>query len=505
MSELLKKWYSGKICFLNDEEVDFRAEIQFNEYNQGIITIYGASREIFLNAKHGKYHSIIMLLENKEYISIFDLFIKEGSVNTRCIDEEPDFAGWTITVVSSAILKGNKPYSTEDTFQELFLEITDGCELIGLCPYDFRKNYLDILMYKSIEIPIQESRISVNTVEGEFCFFVYPEYKWSKDSFSMGFAHKIQFKPIKSLNVMEIREILNRVTSFFTILCGETVTINKLSVAEQANSKADRVNFIGICNYEKDKLNALDNSGIDTTSFKRVSIFKISDFSDLEKTMNFWFEHYEILYNAQKAYSRILLDEELKAVSVNRFLAAMQLIEGYSQAYADEKKELEDFEKWKTDFLLKLENMENIKEEDIETVRDGLGFSGISFRKAVKNFFYIGCNYIETMSKTAFFEKHNALIDNIVNDRNFYTHSSNRITVRLDFNEMINVASICKELFRILLLKEMGIKQSLLIQRFGHNRVSAAIFEQILGIKFCMLEKNPNYDDMMRNFMDSKH
>ncbi|WP_207645555.1 HEPN domain-containing protein [Marvinbryantia formatexigens] len=503
MSEMLKKWYSGKVCLLNDTEVDFDAEIQFNEYHQGIITIYGVTREILLNAEHGVYNSAIMLLKNKKYISIFDLYVKKGSANSKIIDGETVFDCGTITAVSSIILKGNRPYSTKDTFQELFMEITDGCELIGLCPYDLSKNYLDIMMYKNIEIPIQRSMIYVNTVEGEFRFSVYPEYKCSKDSFSLGFAHKIQFKPQKALRVTEIRETLIKLTSFFTILCGETVTINKLSGMEQVNPKPEIADFIGICNYEKDKLNALDNSGIDTTSFKRLSIFKISDFSDLEKAMNFWFEHYENLYNAQKAYSRILLDEELKVVSVNKFLAAMQLIEGYSQAYADEKKEIEDFEKWKADFLLKLDRMENIKEEDIEIIRDGLGFSGISFRKAVKEFFYAGSSCIETMSKTAFFQKHNTLIDNIVNDRNFYTHSSNRITVRLDFNEMINVATICKELFRVLVLNDMGIAQSVLLQRFGHSRLSVAIFERILGIKWCVPEDICGYDKTMWNFFDS--
>lgn len=500
MSEILKKWYSGKICLLNDAEVDFRAEIQFNEYHQGIITIYGVTREVLLNAEHGEYHSAIMLLENREYISIFDLYFKRGSANTKIIDGEPVFDGGMITAVSSNVLKGNKSYSTEDIFQELFMEITDGCELIGLCPYDLSESCLDISMYKNIEIPIHNSRIHVNTVEGEFWFSVYPEYKWSKNSFSIGFGHKIQFKPQKALKVMEIHETLNKITSFFTILCGETVTINKLSVMELDDPKSGMADFIGICNYEKDKLDALDNSGIDTTCFKRLSVFKISDFSDLEKAMNFWFEHYENFYNAQKAYGRILLDEELKVVTVNKFLAAMQLIEGYSQAHANEKEETENFQKWKTDLLLKLDKMENIKKEDIEVIKDGLEFSGISFRKAVKEFFYIGSSCLEKISKTAFFKKNNTLIDNIVKDRNFYTHSSNRTKAQLSFDEMLNVATICKELYRVLMLNDMGIEQSLLIQRFGYNRLSETVFERILGIKFCVSEDISGYDKAMWNF-----
>lgn len=46
--------------------------------------------------------------------------------------------------------------------------------------------------------------------------------------------------------------------------------------------------------------------------------------------MNFWFEQYEDLFSDQQAYSRIIQDEELNIIPINRFLTAMQVIEGYS-------------------------------------------------------------------------------------------------------------------------------------------------------------------------------
>lgn len=116
----------------------------------------------------------------------------------------------------------------------------------------------------------------------------------------------------------------------------------------------------------------------------------------------------------------------------------MQLIEGYAQAFVDEEQEIKDFENRKQKILAML-----TEKEDVELVEKGLGFSGISFRKALKEYLYKGTNCLNEMTKTAFSNKHNGLIDRIVNDRNFYTHSSNRTTPRMHFDEMLNVTSVC--------------------------------------------------------------
>ena len=86
---------------------------------------------------------------------------------------------------------------------------------------------------------------------------------------------------------------------------------------------------------------------MDSISFKRSSLYKITDFQNLEQAMKYWFSNYRKIYNAQQAYGRILLDEDVKIVTINKFLAAMQLIEGYTQAYTDEEKEIKEFEEKK--------------------------------------------------------------------------------------------------------------------------------------------------------------
>lgn len=105
------------------------------------------------------------------------------------------------------------------------------------------------------------------------------------------------------------------------------------------------VEVIGICNFPKEKLNVLKNDTMDSISFKRSSLYKITDFQNLEQAMKYWFSNYRKIYNAQQAYGRILLDEDVKIVTINKFLAAMQLIEGYTQAYTDEEKKLKNLKK----------------------------------------------------------------------------------------------------------------------------------------------------------------
>lgn len=140
MSEKRENWCSGKVCFFNNAKVDYRAEICFDEYHQGIITIYGVAREDLSAAEHGEYKLMVILLENKEYISAFDLYVKEITCDTKMVDEMPEFDGGKIVAVSSAILKGKNFFRDEDTCKELIMEVTDGCELIGVCPYDLNKN-----------------------------------------------------------------------------------------------------------------------------------------------------------------------------------------------------------------------------------------------------------------------------------------------------------------------------------------------------------------------------
>lgn len=141
-------------------------------------------------------------------------------------------------------------------------------------------------------------------------------------------------------------------------------------------------------------------------------------------------------------------------------------------------------------------------EDDIELVKKGLGFSGISFRNSMKEYLYKGSSCLNEVIRKDFLVEHKRLIDRIVNDRNFYTHSSNRTTAQMHFDEMLDVTSVCKEIYRILILNEMGIPRALLMQRFFHNRKSEAVFSKVLGLELCAERELSKYDRDMWHFSD---
>jgi len=488
MEEKLKKASSGTLICINDRQVNYRAEIYINEYYQGMIVLYHVSQKIVLFAEEEKIEYLVVDLENGEKITITGLHFRCASYR-----EEGKFK---LEMQGDFLFKSNVSYTNISKFQEIYFEITDGNEIIGLCPYEINENYENILLYQGIDIPIHIKNEVVELENGELTFCVFPEYQYSKKAFSIGFKHRITWRFNSAIDIREIQCNLDVIIDLFSVLAGESVTVNSLHCVENDNL----IEVIGICNFPKDELNILRNEGIDYTSFKRGALYKITDFQNLKQGLNYWFTNYKKINNAQKAYRRILLDEEVHIVTVNKFLAAMQLIEGYAQAFENKEKEIQEFEKKKCELISKIEN-----KEEQELIKNGLGFSGISFRKAVKDYLHKGYSCFKKISKTKFVEEKEKLINDIVNDRNYYTHSSNRMRATMEFDDLLNITDLCKELYRIISLKDMGLDTEIIKQRVRNNRRCYWLMENIMGIEF--ESEHPRFikfDREMRYFSDSK-
>lgn len=487
------KLYAGTLYELNSESVDYKAEIQIDELSQCIVRVYGVDKDWLEKLRSNDENYAIVKLNNGEYFSVFDFYIKQATSGIKIENGEQIHKGFDLVIISSNVIMGQKGFPVGHGFSEMCMEITDGHELIGKCPYDFESGYMEMLMYKGVNIPIIADPICVNTTLGKFRFEALPKFIFSRMSLNIGISHKITFNPSEPLKVSDFHKTFNKITDFFTLLCGETIVINKLELIEGGKTQFDSFEFIGYCNFPKEKLNILDNRGIDSTSFKRISIFKLTDFPDLELALNYWFEQYDALYNAQQAYSRILLDEELKVGTINKFLAAMQMIEGYAQAYADEELQIAEFNIQKQRIISLLKD-----DEDKKFVDDGLGFSGISFRKVTESYFLEGIRHFKQIDKLT--NKYKKFISNIVNDRNFYTHSSKRIKTKLSFNDTMNISVLCKDLYRTLVLSKMGMPEHMLYYRFGHNRITVALLNDLLDIKIKADGESTRFDSSMWHF-----
>ena len=128
--------FSGKLESIDGLKLNNRAEIHINKYYQGIITLYRVSRKV-ANMAQEKIEYLVIKLENEEKITAIGLNFKSasGGVN-NCFKLE---------LQADILLKGKMAYANTSKFQEIYFEITEGNELIGLCPYDVNKNYEDIL------------------------------------------------------------------------------------------------------------------------------------------------------------------------------------------------------------------------------------------------------------------------------------------------------------------------------------------------------------------------
>lgn len=479
-------WFTGILQSINDKPVNFRAQIRFNENNHTIITIFDITNDCVKQIKECEYCCAVLALDQGGYISLYDLFVEREVYSDDCI---------ALTLFTTNAIKGNKAFQVESTFNEFTLEVTDGYELIGICPYDVNTNYMNIVRCETINIPINISPIVADTVLGVFRFYSVPAYKFSNSGLSLYFEQRINFKSVTPIAVRDFSCVLRKITDFFTLLCGEVVTINRLILEESTNDSYLSHEFIGFCNYPRTSLHLLQGNGLDSTNFLRVSVFKISDFSDIGCALNYWFTHINSFSLAHKSFLRILLDEDVKIVTENKFLAAMQLIEGYSSAFQDDNENLSEFNKKKNKIISQIDN-----KEDKEFLERNLTFTGTTFRKSVTKFLLEGVQNFESMSNSAFNKNHDKLVDRIVNERNLYTHSSNRITQSFNFLETVNIASICKSFYRANMLKKLGIPEELIKKRFSHDRSFIAYLEKFFSIKIDPTGNLSGFDKAMCHF-----
>lgn len=212
----LNQVHSGKLYKLNNEVVDYSAEVNFNEYYECNIIVYDANKEWYDKLKQTENNSAEIKLYSGEYISIFNFYIKEFTIHKNI--NEPEYKGILMKAVSSNVIWGRKGFPADYTFSEMCMEITDGHELIGVCPYDLNSGCVDRSMYKNINIPVITEPVRVDTNLGIFHFDVTPQYYSERDRFSIGISHKITFQPLKPVMVRDFHDVLQKITDFFHCL-----------------------------------------------------------------------------------------------------------------------------------------------------------------------------------------------------------------------------------------------------------------------------------------------
>ena len=484
--------HTGILKRINQMPVDFRASIVITEKEQTVVTIYELTTEAEKEIRNSKYCCGVIKLDRGGYLNLFDLLVEGGSrKQSRTGEEETEI---TLRLSTTNTIYGEAEFGVDEGFNELQIEITEGCELIGLCPYDIHKTYEELIEYKGIEMPFNCASIVADTILGEFQFFCIPKVEFDKDELKLKMKHHIDIKLLRKLTVKDLDTVLLKITDFFSILCGELVTINSLSLFKGDEFGDDEYEFIGYSNFVRPCLNLLKGNGLDSTAYLRIGLFKVSDFPDLGKALNWWFENSEKLRQAQNSYGRILLDEEVRIVTENKFLAAMQLVEGYESAANSDDDKKTQFETKKEELITKLEKADQI------FAKRYLTYSGETFRKRIRSYMYEGIEKFVDMSKSEFNKKYDKLIGEIVSERDLYTHGSTQVKPQFSLLETARIADICKAFYRANLLNSMGVSKELLRRRFSHNRSFVAYAKSIFGIDIKNVGQLDGFDKAMWHF-----
>jgi len=467
MGDLIGVNYSVKIISIDGADIDLNAMLCINEKHEVTVEIYSLPMEQMKDIYNSYFiKHVVAETTEKKYITIFDSHIIDTSSNA--MQEQREFS---ITIKSSRAIIGSSAITPNETFRSFIIKVTDGCELIGICPYDIKPEDIDIFGQKTeFKIPIDYNEICAETTLGKWQFIVYATKEFSKDKLSLGFEHQIYFDSNTPITYIEFRKIFDKIASFFEILCGELVTVNELRLYDGEDiddlSKFREFRCIGYANYPLENLRWLNKAKNDSVGYLRGAIFKVTDFSDIPKALNDWFIIHEKTPLATGAYQRILLDEDVEIITENRFLAAMQLIEGYTAEYSDYQVEIKEFNARKN----KLKESA-ADEDDKDFIDKYCTYSGETFRKMLKSFTCEGLVDIQLYhSKQMFLYKIDKILGKIKKARDIYTHSSSEVESELDAIELSDIAVLYKYIYRINILLRLGVKQDLLIKRLKHCR-----------------------------------
>lgn len=478
---------SGRIIWFDDRDTDFRATFMLDEYYQTVIEIYEISTEIAREYTCGESIFAVFQADCDVYMNVFNLHVKKKVSKT--IDEKPLLS---MELLSSITLINETMISKDTKFSSFEFKITDGYELIGLCPYQFDKNEGNILIGNTIEIPAENKNITVEFDLGIFTFDVFPSYKFSFDGLKIGFNYRIVYKNCQLFDLANIRRLFHKICSFFELISGESITVNECFLFEAMSNRDHSCELIGCSNFPKDKLNIFRKKQFDAANYLRRSIFKISDFQNLNCAFNAFFQFYESSELAVHAYQRFLLDEEMNTASANKFLAAMQLVEGFENEISKED-ELTDFENKKSEIVMRLDT-----DEDKEFIRTYCNYIGIVFLRRLKNFTKRSIVILNEISGKEFKSKYDNLMCQIRDSRDIYTHSSCEKKSTFSVSELQKVAELYKGFYRINILSKMGLSNNIIRYRFAYDRKFVSYLKKFFDIELEYNNEMNVFDNEMR-------
>lgn len=466
--------YACRVVRINGEEVDYLSALEINEEYIIRITIDEVERNCYDRIKEESQINIVVKSEEK-YLTIVDCQLVETSSR---FGQDCGNSKFNLKYMSSLLLVDYLwSSSQENWFDGINCTITETTELLGFYPY--QSDY-DKWSFLEVECNIKGNIVARKVGHG-FSYFVEPLITHVDDGLHISMHGRIQFASGRNRSINEIRELLNSICLFFEILSGEIITTEDVYLSQGKHS----VKAIGLCNFPKNKLNGLQ-SGFDSRSYLRKGIFKVADFGEsIGQAIATFYKIQNECMLACEAYKQILLDEEIKISTYNKFLKVMQVVEGFQRAKINEREEKEFDEK-------KNAIMEKLDEDDRAFVMKHTFYNGQNFRKCMNEFTIGSIKIISGLSKTKAKEVSDIIINKIINDRDVYTHASKEQRPILSIDKLQAVNYCYKSFFRVLVLSRMGLMERIIRNRLLFDRKFVAYYKVLFGLE---IKKEKNYSD----------
>lgn len=466
--------YACHVVRINNEEVNYLSSFELDDEYITRVTINEVERKVYDRIKK-EIDVKIVIKYDLNYITIVECQLARTSYKNSMDNVE----NMVNLEYDSSLMLVDYFWSPSKVigFSGIRCQITETTELLGVYPYQVQ---YDEETHPQVNCDIKGNLVSKQVGHG-FSYFVEPSIVRENGELRISMHGVIQYDADREREIIEIRELIYGICLFFEVLAGEIITIDNIYLCQESNL----VKAIGLCNYPKFKLNGLQ-SNLDHRAYLRKSIFKVSDFEEnIGKAIAEFYKIQDECTLACEAYKQILLDEDIKISTYNKFLKVMQVVEGFQRARIGEEKEKEFTEKKKA-------IMEKLDKDDREFVSSYTVYNGQTFRKCIKDFTKESIKIISDLNGKKIKEISDDIINAIVNDRDVYTHASKQQKTRLSFEKLRAVSYCYKSFFRVLVLYKMGLSEQKIRSRLLFDRCFVAYYKMLFGLD--IIKDNSNGD-----------
>lgn len=468
---------SCEVVSIGEIECSYRAMLSLDEHLVALLEIMDIGVD-FYHKIQGLKQFLICAKTSNDYFTLRGSSVIEPQFSISEIIDNDINSKVKICFWISDILVGSE-YAIDKNSELLFngfsCQFTDIFEFFGLYPYRINDTSQKWL-FQSITI---ENSTKTMEFDGGYSCFVAPDVHRKNNDYIFSMQGRLNYSAMELKHITELKEKIRLLELLFEILSGETVTVLDVKMDKGSNI----FEYTGLCNYPKKKLKGLSN-GLDSKGYLRKSIFKLSDWKDTGKNViELFSELAKDNLLAMESYKQVLLDEEIKIVTYNKFLKVMQMIEGIMRTkISDEEKK--NFEKRKKKVKKHLEN-----QEDKDFIDNYCFNNGDNFRTCLIE---LTKESLIILSGDACVENFNSQIDKIINDRNAYTHASKKITPIMNEKQIEAVNCCYKAFYRIKILKQLNLSDQIICNRFLFNRKFVEAYKICFGLAITNVDENHN-------------